>query len=54
MLGRTVTEALAQKSGALTLELSGGMSLTAVPECWEGWHFSCGGATLHGDDGRLI
>jgi hypothetical protein len=54
ILGRTVTDAVALKAGALHLEFSGNVTLAAVPDVWEGWHFYSSGAIVHGDDGRLI
>ncbi len=54
LIGCTVKEAFAYKNGVLYLELSQDFSMRAVPDLWEGWHFSHDGKTLHGDDGRLI
>lgn len=54
LLNGTITEALADKKGTLRLQFSNGLTLTATPDVYEGWHFRGFGLNIHGDDGRLI
>jgi glyoxylate reductase len=42
-----------RKTGSLHLEFSNGLTLTATPDIYEGWHFGGSNLYLHSDYGRL-
>lgn len=54
LLDCSVLDAIATRRGALRLNFSEGWHLSAVPCCYEGWHFWTEDLSLHGADGHLI